>query len=606
MTVYRAPVEDYMFVLHELLRVQDLSPLKAFENVGADMTRQILEGVATFCEEVYHPLNAVGDEQGCVVENGVVRTPDGFADAYRQYREAGWNRLGAAEEHGGAGMPGVVVLPASEFAVAANAGLALYSGLTNAAHAALARTGAEWMLEHVVPRMVDGEWSGTMCLTEPHCGTDLRLMKTRAVARPDGTYRITGTKIFISGGDHDLTDNIIHLVLAKLPNPAGRFVDDLSTVNFFMVPKFNIDPSSGRMVDRNSVSIGGIEKKMGIRGNPACVLNFDEAIGYRLAGRAPAPGRQSSSAGMAGMFAMMNRARLGTGIAALAVAEKASQNADAYARGRVAGKSRPGSGALHTIGDYPDVKRLLMRQRAFIEGARALGAWVSLQIDLEQASDDAAQRQRSGNLATLLTPVIKACFSDGAFQAANDTVQVYGGHGYIRDNGVEQFVRDTRIYQIYEGANGVQAFDLVARKIPAQGGGLVATFLDEINTTIAEVAFIPALDACTAALRDGRDDLVLAAKWAVANGGDEHSAAAGGSYDVMNIFGAVAIGLMWLRAAKVAWDRLESGAGDRRFYERKLALARFWAKRELPLTRVMLERARLGNDGLVDLAATRF
>jgi alkylation response protein AidB-like acyl-CoA dehydrogenase len=606
MTVYKAPVDDYMFVLHELLRVQELASLEAFANVSADMTRQILEGAATFCEEVYHPLNAVGDEQGCVLENGVVRTPDGFADAYRHYCEAGWNRLGAPEERGGAGMPGVVVLPASEFAVSANAGLSLYSGLTNAAHATLARTGAEWMQEHVVPRMVDGAWSGTMCLTEPHCGTDLRLMKTRAVAQPDGSYRITGTKIFISGGDHDLTDNIIHLVLAKLPNPDGKWVDDLATVNFFMVPKFNLDPSTGRMLDRNGVSVGGVEKKMGIRGNPACVLNFDGAVGYRLAGGASAPGKQSSSAGMAGMFAMMNRARLGTGIAALAVAEKAAQNADAYARARVAGKSRPGCGVPHTISEYPDVKRLLMRQRAFIEGARALGAWVSLQIDLEQASNDAAQRRRSGHLATLLTPVIKACFSDGAFQVANDTVQVYGGHGYIRDNGVEQFVRDTRIYQIYEGANGVQAFDLVARKMPAQGGALVTTFLDEINATIAEASLVPALDACTAALRDGRDDLVLAAKWVAASGGDEHGDAAGGSYDVMSIFGAVAIGLMWLRAAKVAWDRIEAGEGDPRFYRRKLALARFWAQRELPLTRVLLERARLGNDGVVDLAAAHF
>jgi alkylation response protein AidB-like acyl-CoA dehydrogenase len=603
MVAYKAPVEEYMFVLHEVLRIQDFTHVPGFENVSEELTRQILEGAATFCEEVLQPLNQVGDEQGCVLENGVVRTPDGFADAYQQYCDAGWNKLAAPEKHGGAGLPGVVALPVSEFSVSANAGLALYSGLTNAAHATLARSGAAWMQEHVRPRMIDGKWTGTMCLTEPHCGTDLRLMKTKAYEQPDGTYRVTGTKIFISGGDHDLSENIIHLVLAKLPNAEGKFVDDLSTVNFFMIPKFSIDPATGKMLGRNGVSVSGVEKKMGIKGNATCVLNFEDAVAYRLAGRDQKPDGRSSSAGMAGMFAMMNGARLGTGISALAVAESASQNGATYARERVAGKSAPGASSPHTIVEYPDVRRLLMRQRAFIEGARALGAWISLLIDLERHSEDLQQRQRAADLAQLLTPVIKAYFSDQASAAANATVQIYGGHGYIRDNGVEQFVRDARIYQIFEGANGVQAFDLVARKMPMSNGRLVGVFLEEIESAIEECANIPRLNELAKTLRESTDDLTRAAEWLHRTGDGDFTDAAAGSYDVMDIFGTVAIGMMWARIAVRAHQKITDGDARSSFYERKLALAKFWAKRELPMTRALLQRASLGAEGLMELAA---
>ena len=428
-------------------------------------------------------------------------------------------------------------------------------------------------------------------------------MKTRAYEQPDGTYKITGTKIFISGGDHDLTDNIIHLVLAKLPNAEGKFVDDLSTVNFFMVPKFSIDPATGRMLSRNGVSVGSIEKKMGIRSSATCVLNFEEATAYRLAGRTHAPGVRSSSAGMAGMFSMMNRARLGTGIAALAVAEVSSQNGASYARERVAGKSAPGSKAPHAIVEYPDVRRLLMRQRAFVEGARALGAWVSLLIDLERSSNDAQERQNASDLAQLLTPVIKAYFSDLAFDSANATVQIYGGHGYIRDNGVEQFVRDSRIYQIYEGANGVQAFDLIARKMTASSGRLVATFLQEIENTLGVCAQTPGLDDIALALREGAKDIQESVQWLASPGDENFTEAAGGSYDILMIFGTVALGLMWTRMVICAQARIAEGSQRSLFYARKLALARFWAKREMPMTRTLLHRARLGAEGLMDLAA---
>lgn len=602
MTIYKAPINDHVFILHELLRVQDLTDIDGFENVNEEFTRQVLEGVSTFCEEVWRPLNAIGDEQGCVVENGVVRTPEGFRDAYRQYCEAGWNKLTASEAEGGAGLPHSVALSASEIAVSSNAALALYSGLTNAAHVTLAQSGSDWMLEHVVPKMVDGSWTGTMCLTEPHCGTDLRLMKTKAQEQPDGTFKITGTKIFISGGDHDLSDNIVHLVLAKLPNADGKYVDDLSTVNFFMVSKTNLDPSNGRLLARNGVNVGGVEKKMGIKGNATCVLNFDNAVAYRLAGRAGA-GKASSSAGMAGMFAMMNRARLGTGTSALAVAEAAYQNGAAYARERIAGKSKPGSDVPNAIIEYPDVRRLLMRQRAFIDGARALGTWVSLLLDLERKHKDIAERKRASVLATLLTPVIKAYFSDRGFESTNATVQIFGGHGYIRDNGVEQFVRDSRIYQIYEGANGVQALDLVARKISAGGGEGIATFLSEIDQTIEDCSGVQGMSECVAALRSASETVGELTAWISSS---DPATAAGGSYDVLNVVGTTALGLMWARMAKIARERVASGEGDVEFYVKKIQLAHFWMSREMPMIQALAQRARLGSEGLMDAQAANF
>ncbi len=601
MPIYKAPVEDYLFVLHDLLGVQNIDDIAGFSDLTSDLTRPVLEGIGQFCEDIWQPLNQSGDEEGCRLENGAVRTPAGFADAYRQYCEAGWNKLAAPEKFGGAGLPGVIGMAAGEIAVGSNAALALYSGLTNAALSTLEVTGAPWMLQHILPKMVDGVWTGTMCLTEPHCGTDLRLMKTKAIEQPDGSYKITGTKIFISGGDHDLSDNIIHLVLAKLPTAEGKFVDDLSTVNFFLVSKQNIDPDTGRISHRNGVGVGAVERKMGIKGNATCVLNFEDAVAYRLGGQTGNKG--SSAAGMSGMFLMMNRARLGTGISALAVSEAAYQNSALYAQDRVAGKSGKGSTEPHAIISYPDVRRLLIKQRAFNEGARALGAWVSLLIEMQRHATDANERKRSGDLAQLLTPVIKAYFSDRAFDGANAAVQIYGGHGYIRDNGVEQFVRDARIYQIYEGANGVQAHDLVARKL-AGDDRAVQAFTDEIEQAI-EQCNTADLQDISDALNEAIGDLRSAIDWLKANNGSLQEAAAA-SYDILNIFGTVAIGLIWARMARVARDLLATGRSDREFLERKLVLARYWMQRELPMTRTFLDRAKLGSRGFMDLATAAF
>ncbi len=496
MPSYKAPVEDFLFLFHELLEIEKRTDLPGFAELTPDMTGAILEGGAKFCEEVLQPLNQSGDEEGCHLENGVVRTPKGFKEAFRAYADGGWNKLGVAEELGGANLPSVITFAFSEMGSSANQAFSMYPGLSGAALGALWATGEDWMREHVATRMADGDWAGTMCLTEPHCGTDLKLMKTRAVQQDDGTYRLSGTKIFISGGDHDMTDNIIHMVIAKLPNEEGKYVDDLSTVNFFMVPKMLVDPATGEITGRNGVSVGAVEKKMGIKGNATCVLNFDNAVAYHLKGRAPEKkaddGKvvKSKSAGMAGMFGMMNGARMGVGIQGIAAGEVAYQNGVAYAQERLAGRSLTGAknpdGTADPIMVFPDVRRLLIGSRAFVEGARALAMYVSFLFSVARSSADEKERQEAEDLSQLFTPVIKAYFTDKGFEAANASMQVFGGHGYIRDNGMEQFVRDARINQVYEGANGIQALDLVARKMTAKGGRATLTYFAKLEAFIKE------------------------------------------------------------------------------------------------------------------------
>ncbi|HVJ55160.1 MAG TPA: acyl-CoA dehydrogenase C-terminal domain-containing protein [Aliidongia sp.] len=612
MPSYKAPVEDYLFLFHELLEIDKRTELPGFAELTPDMTGAILEGAARFFEEVLQPLNQVGDQEGCVFENGVVRTPTGFKDAFARYCAAGWNRLGAPEEIGGANLPSVVTFAVSEMGSSANQAFAMYPGLTGAAYSAIWSGGAPWMREHIVPRMVAGEWTGTMCLTEPHCGTDLKLMKTRAVEQPDGSYRMTGTKIFISGGDHDMTDNIVHTVIAKIPDEDGRLQDDLGMVNFFMVPKFLVDPETGKLLGRNGVSTGGIEHKMGIRGNATCVLNFDDAVAYRL-GAAPAPaadGKRSRSAGMAGMFAMMNGARMGVGIQGVAVGEVSYQNGRAYAQERLAGRSLTGAknpdGPADPIIVQPDVRRLLLGTRAFVEGARALAAWVSLLFSVARSAPDEAERDEAAELSQLLTPVIKAYFTDKGFEAANASMQVFGGHGYIREHGMEQFVRDARINQVYEGANGIQALDLVARKMSARGGKATMLFFGKINGFIAANRQDAALAPFVGPLETGIQRLGSAAGWLAQNATRNHDHAGAASYDVLTMFGIVALAFMWARMAKLAQTRLAAGTGDADFYRRKLTLAKYWMEREIPLTASLLERVTAGADTLMELDAANF
>ncbi|HEY8697010.1 MAG TPA: acyl-CoA dehydrogenase C-terminal domain-containing protein [Rhizomicrobium sp.] len=598
MPIYRAPVDDYKFLLHELFEMEKQTDLPRFADLSADLLDDILANAGKFCEDVLQPINQSGDEEGCHFENGVVRTPKGFKEAYKAYCDAGWGGLGAPAEFGGSGLPMIVTMAVAEMAQSANQAFAMYPGLTGAAYSALYATGAPWMKEHIVPRMVSGEWCGTMCLTEPNCGTDLRLMKTRAVEQPDGTYRMTGTKIFISGGDHDLTDNIIHMAIAKIPDENGQIKDDLSTVNFFMVPKFLVS-EDGKMGARNGVMTGGIEKKMGIKGSATCVLNFDEAIAWRLGPKPtpPQPGeKRSAAAGMAGMFGMMNAARLGVGVQGIAIGEVAYQNALAYVHERRVGHALTGPKEPDKPADleivHPDVRRMLLHCRAFVEGARALAMWTTMNMAI--ANSARPEKETAGYLADLLTPVIKAFFTDMGFEAANLAMQCYGGHGYIRDNGVEQFVRDGRINQTYEGANGVQAMDLVGRKLGRKGGAAPLALFSTIGGWLKENDG-EALSAFVKPVQKGLDTLQQATLWLAQNGRQNPNDAGAGAYDYLRLMGIVVVGWMWARMAKLAQAKLAAGAGNAEFYDAKVVSARYWMERMMPECAMLLERIQAGS-----------
>lgn len=613
MPSYKAPVEDYRFLLFDLLKISERDDLPGFTDLTEDLVMAVLEGGAKICEEVLQPLNQIGDEQGCHIENGVVRTPDGFKEAYKEFCDGGWNALGASEELGGAGLPSVITAAMNEMGNSANQAFAMYGGLTTAAYSALAGTGEQWMRDLVVPKMMHGEWCGTMCLTEPHCGTDLKLMKTRAVEQEDGTYRLSGTKIFISGGDHDMVDNIIHMVIAKIPDENGKLADDLSTVNFFMVPKVNINPEDGTMTDRNGVSTGSVEKKMGIKGNSTCVLNFDDAVAYRLGGAPEKPAadgkKKSSASGMAGMFGMMNAARMGVGIQGIAVGEVSYQNAVAYSKDRLAGRALDGAknpdGPADPIIVYPDVRRMLLQASSFAEGARALATWVSLMFSEVGAADEKT-RQVAGDMTQLMTPIIKAFFTDMGFETANAAMQCFGGHGYIREHGMEQFVRDARINQLYEGANGVQALDLVGRKLGMHGGRPPLTFFGLVDDFIKQSADDDAMTPYTAPLGAGLKDLQDATMWLLENGLKDRNNAGAASVEYLRLFGIVAVGFMWAQMAKIAAEKLAGGDGNPNFYKAKLVRATFWMERVMPDTASLKARACAGAENLMELDAELF
>ncbi|MEI9889109.1 MAG: acyl-CoA dehydrogenase C-terminal domain-containing protein [Rhizomicrobium sp.] len=604
MPIYRAPLDDYRFVLNELLEIDKQRDLPGFADLTPDLVEDILTNAAKFCEEVLQPINQSGDEEGAHFENGVVRTPKGFKEAYKAYSEAGWGGLMAPAEYGGSGMPTTITMAVAEMAMSANQSFAMYPGLTGAAYGALLGTGAPWMKEHVAKRMISGEWCGTMCLTEPNCGTDLRLMKTRAVEQPDGTYKITGTKIFISGGDHDLTDNIIHMVIAKVPDENGQIHDDLSTVNFFMVPKFLVS-EDGKMGARNGVATGGIEKKMGIKAQATCVLNFDEAVGWRL-GPKPVPAKpgekRSASAGMAGMFGMMNAARLGVGIQGIAIGEVAYQNGYQYAHERRVGHALTGPKEPDKPADleivHPDVKRMLLHSKAFVEGARALAMWTT--INMSVARSKRPDADTAGLLADLMTPVLKAFCTDMGFEAANLGMQVYGGHGYIRDNGVEQFVRDGRINMTYEGANGVQAMDLVGRKLGRKGGAAPFALFGQINAWVEENAGDAALAPYVKGIKRGLENLQNATMWLAQNGLANPNNAGAGATDYLRLMGIVVTGWMWGRMAKVANAKLAAKQGNAEFYKGKLTCAKYWMERLIPECPMLLERIQAGSETVME------
>ena len=551
MPTYRAPVEDVSFLLNDVFQIDRYNNLPGFSDASADVRSAIIDEAAKFSEQVLQPLNHSGDLEGCTRhDDGRVSTPKGFKDAFKQLADGGWLGLSAPAEFGGQGLPVSLSQTVNEFMMSANMAFSMYPGLTQGAMAALLVHGSPEQKKTFVPKMVAGQWAGTMNLTEPQCGTDLGLMRTKAVKQADGTYKITGTKIFISGGEQDLTENIVHLVLARIEGaPAG-----IKGVSLFVVPKKTIN-ADGSLGAPNGVSCGSIEEKMGIHGNSTCVLNFDNAVGTLVG---------EENKGMAAMFVMMNEARLGVGVQGLSQSEVAYQNAAAYARDRLQGRALTGPQAKDKPADpiivHPDVRRTLMSIRAFNEAARALVVWTSLKSDLAHRSDDQKERQAADDHMGLLTPVIKAMLTDQGFANAVSAQQMFGGHGYIVETGVEQFVRDARIAMIYEGANGIQALNLVGRKLGRDGGRAITAFFNEVTAFAKENGANEAMKPYLAPLTASVQHLQQATMWLMQNAMAKPDNAGAASTDYLHLFGLVTLGYMWARMAKVAQDKLaESG-----------------------------------------------
>ncbi len=594
MSVYNAPLRDMKFVLRELFDGSSLQTYKGYEDFSDDLIDAVLEEAGKLSSEVLFPLNRSGDEEGCTFENGVVRTPSGFKEAYKQFIEGGWTGTTASPEYGGQGLPKAVNALVEEMLCSANMAFAMYPGLTHGAYNAIEIYGTEEQKQTYLPKFVEGTWSGTMCLTEPHCGTDLGLIRTKAVPQDDGSVAVTGTKIFISAGEHDLTQNIVHLVLAKLPDaPPG-----IKGISLFVVPKFMPKPDGG-VGARNGVACGSIEHKMGIKASATCVINFDNATGWLVG---------EKHKGMRAMFAMMNTARLGVGVQGLGLAEVALQNGLLYARERLQGRGLKGAVAPEKPADplivHPDVRKNLLTMKSMTEGVRALSMWVAINQDIASHAATPEERQAADDLVQLLTPVVKAMGTDTGFDVANLGVQIFGGHGYIREHGMEQYVRDARITQIYEGTNGIQALDLVGRKMGQHYGRYLRAFFHPVQDFIEANATDPAMEEMVLGLAKAFGRLQQAVGYTAQKGMSNPNEAGAAASDLLRMFAYVAIGFMWARSAKIA---LGKGNDDPTgFYKSKLKTAQFYMARVMPQTGALLSQILAGGDTIMNIEDALF
>lgn len=597
MPSYKAPLREYRFLLKDVLDIERYSNLPGFADAPMDVIDQVLEEGAKFCEGVLAPLNKVGDEHGCTRHaDGSVTTPPGFKEAYAQFVAAGWPALSSDPNYGGQGLPHIVALAWNEMVASANMAFGMYPGLSHGAYEAIHQHGSDEQKRTYLPKLVTGEWTGTMNLTEPHCGTDLGMLRTKAIPQADGSYRITGQKIFISAGEHDLASNIIHLVIARIEGaPAGT-----KGISLFIVPKFVLD-KDGNPGKRNGVVCGKIEEKMGIHGNATCVLNYDDATGYLV-------GQENK--GLMAMFTMMNVARLGVGLQGLSQSEVAYQNGVAYAKDRLQGRSITGAknpgGPADPIIVHPDIRRMLMDTKAFNEGARAFTFWTALYGDLMHTSPDEKVREKAEDYMALMTPVLKSYLTDGGYKNATNCQQIFGGHGYIEEHGMSQFVRDARITQIYEGANGIQALDLVGRKLGANGGRAIFAFFNEIDDFVhaheedADLKdFIETLKVTKAQLQEG-------AMWLMQNGMTNFDNAGAASHDFLNLFGITALTYMWALQAKAALAAKKNGGGADPYYETKLATGRYFLARMTPDAGAHLAKLKSGAGPVMALNAEAF
>ncbi len=597
MPTYTAPTRDTRFLLNEMLDLASYGNLPGFEHATQDMIDTIVNEAGKFCAEVLAPINQIGDEQGCTHhDDGSVTTPDGFKEAYEAYTEAGWGTLSQPEEFGGQGLPHTLGMVLEEYTASANQAFGMYPGLTNGAIAAILAAGSEEQKATYAPKMISGEWSGTMNLTEPHCGTDLGLIRTKAEPQADGSYSITGTKIFISAGEHDLTSNIIHLVLAKTPGAP----DSSKGISLFIVPKFVLD-DNGEPGERNGVSCGSIEKKMGIHGNATCVLNYDGAKGWMVG---------EENKGLTAMFVMMNAARLGVGLQGLAQAEVSYQNGVTYALDRRQGRALTGPADTEAKADpifvHPDVRRMLMDAKVFNEGMRALCMWGALQVDLSHKAQTEEEREAAEELIGLMTPVIKGYGTDKGYDIANNMQQVYGGHGYVSEWGMEQFVRDSRIAMIYEGTNGVQAMDLCGRKLASKGGKAVQAFFAMIDEEIAAAKEVAELKDIAERLEKGLGEQKAATMWFMQNAMANPNHLGAGAHHYMHIMGIVTLGFFWLKMAKTALEALASDPEDAAFYQAKLTSAAYYAERFLPDAGALRRKLEAGSENMMALPEEAF